>query len=33
MRSLSHLHFQTISDKGATLDTGSIRRPKATTSK
>jgi hypothetical protein len=27
------LHFQTISDKGVTLDTGSIRRPKATTSK
>ena len=25
------LHFQTISDKGATLDTGSIGRPKTTT--
>jgi hypothetical protein len=26
------LHFQTISDKGATLDTGSIARPKTTIS-
>ena len=25
------MHFQTISDKGVTLDTGSIRRPKAST--
>jgi 3',5'-cyclic AMP phosphodiesterase CpdA len=27
------LHFQTISNKGVTLDTGSIQRPKATTTR
>ena len=25
------LHFQTINDKGVTLDSGTIRRPKAST--
>jgi predicted phosphodiesterase len=28
-----NMHFQTISDKGVTLDAGSIQRPKATTKK